>query len=58
MSETSSQYIALFRGINVGGRNSLPMKELVAIMQDYGYTGIRTYIQSGNVMFESSRTKV
>jgi uncharacterized protein (DUF1697 family) len=58
MSDTSSTYIALFRGINVGGKNSLPMKELVAIMEDHGCTGIRTYIQSGNVVFESSRTKV
>jgi len=58
MSDKSSSYIALFRGINVGGRNSLPMKELVAIMEDYGCSGIKTYIQSGNVVFESSRTRV
>lgn len=57
MSDMTSKYIALFRGINVGGRNSLPMKELVAIMEDYGHTGIRTYIQSGNVVFESSRSR-
>jgi uncharacterized protein (DUF1697 family) len=58
MSDTSSRYIALFRGINVGGSNSLPMKELVAIMEGYGYTGIEAYIQSGNVVFESSRTRL
>ncbi len=46
-------YIALFRGINVGGKNRLPMKELVPLLQDLGYQNIRTYIQSGNVVFES-----
>jgi uncharacterized protein (DUF1697 family) len=44
-------YIALFRGINVGGKNALPMKELVAILEDLGARKIKTYIQSGNAMF-------
>jgi len=44
-------YIALFRGINVGGRNTLPMKELVARLEDLGCDGVRTYIQSGNAVF-------
>ena len=44
-------YIALFRGINVGGRNILPMKELVAHLQDLGCEHVRTYIQSGNAVF-------
>jgi uncharacterized protein (DUF1697 family) len=46
--------IALLRGINVGGNCPLPMKELVAIMQELGATKVRTYIQSGNVVFESA----
>jgi uncharacterized protein (DUF1697 family) len=46
-------YIALFRGINVGGRNSLPMKELVTILEELGCQNVRTYIQSGNAVFES-----
>jgi len=46
-------YIALFRGINVGGNNKLPMKELVAVLEELGLQNIRTYIQSGNVVFES-----
>lgn len=46
-------YIALLRGINVGGKNSLPMKELVAILEDLGGQGVRTYIQSGNAVFQS-----
>ncbi len=46
-------YIALFRGINVGGKNSLPMKELVAILGELQCQNIKTYIQSGNVAFAS-----
>ncbi len=45
-------YIALFRGINVGGNNKLPMKELVTVLEGLGLQNIRTYIQSGNVVFE------
>jgi uncharacterized protein (DUF1697 family) len=44
-------YIALFRGINVGGKNMLPMKELVVILEDLGAQKVKTYIQSGNVVF-------
>ena len=44
------KFIALFRGINVGGRNRLPMKELVRVLEDLGYYDVRTYIQSGNVV--------
>lgn len=44
-------YIALFRGINVGGNNKLPMKELVAVLEELGLKNLRTYIQSGNVVF-------
>ncbi len=46
-------YIALFRGINVGGKNSLPMKELVAILEELQCQNIKTYIQSGNAVFAS-----
>lgn len=46
-------YIALFRGINVGGKNLLPMKDLVAIFKSMNYANIQTYIQSGNVIFQS-----
>ena len=47
-------YIALFRGINVGGKNSLPMKELVILLADLGARNIKTYIQSGNASFQSA----
>lgn len=45
-------YIALFRGINVGGKNALPMKALATLLQDLGAQNVRTYIQSGNAVFQ------
>lgn len=45
-------YIALFRGINVGGNNILPMKELIALLEELGAYGVKTYIQSGNAVFQ------
>jgi len=47
-----NSYIALFRGINVGGTGVLPMKELVPLLEELGCTGVRTYIQSGNAVFQ------
>jgi uncharacterized protein (DUF1697 family) len=47
-------YIALFRGINIGGHHLLPMKDLVPLLQDLGLENIRTYIQSGNVVFQNT----
>lgn len=44
--------IALFRGINVGGRNKLPMRDLTTLLEGLGLRSVRTYIQSGNVVFE------
>jgi len=50
-------YLALFRGINVGGHNRIPMKELREIIEACGYRDVETYIQSGNVLFSSAPTK-
>lgn len=44
-------WIALFRGINVGGANPLPMKGLVATLESLGFSDVRTYVQSGNAVF-------
>lgn len=44
-------YIALFRGINVGGKNILRMKDLAVLLEQLGAQGVKTYIQSGNVVF-------
>lgn len=48
-------WIALFRGINVVGNNRLLMKDLVRVLEGEGLTEIRTYIQSGNAIFNSAR---
>ena len=45
--------VALLRGINVGGKNKLPMAALVALFEELGCARVRTYIQSGNVLFEA-----
>jgi uncharacterized protein (DUF1697 family) len=45
--------VALMRGMNVGGRNLIAMSDLVAIFRDSGCNDVRTYIQSGNVLFRS-----
>lgn len=44
-------YIALLRGINVGGWNNLPMKDLRELLAGLGLQNVQTYIQSGNVVF-------
>jgi uncharacterized protein (DUF1697 family) len=43
-------YIVLLRGINVGGKNLVPMKELVLALGESHYQNIQTYIQSGNLI--------
>ena len=48
-------WIALLRGVNVVGRRKLLMKDLAAIFVRAGFSSVRTYIQSGNVVFESVR---
>jgi uncharacterized protein (DUF1697 family) len=45
------RYVALLRGINVGGRNPIPMPALKAAFEGAGFVDVRTYIQSGNVLF-------
>lgn len=47
-------YIALFRAINVAGKNVLPMKKLIAILEGTGARNVRTYLQSGNAVFGSA----
>jgi uncharacterized protein (DUF1697 family) len=47
--------LALLRGINVGGKNSLPMKDLARMFEQAGGAKIRTYIQSGNVIFDGPK---
>ena len=50
-------YVALLRGINVGGKNVLPMKALAETFGAVGCSRVRTYVQSGNVVFDSSEPR-
>jgi uncharacterized protein (DUF1697 family) len=47
-------YVALLRGVNVGGNNKLPMKSLCVLCEAQGCKAVRTYIQSGNVVFRAN----
>jgi uncharacterized protein (DUF1697 family) len=47
------RFVALLRGINVGGKNAIPMPGLKACFEEEGFTDVRTYIQSGNVVFSA-----
>jgi len=50
-----ARYVVLLRGINVGGKNKLPMADLRAALIDEGFSDVVTYIQSGNVLLSSSK---
>ncbi len=50
------RFIALLRGINVGGNNTVSMAELKKSFEALGFENVRTYINSGNVIFESKQT--
>ncbi|MET0596109.1 MAG: DUF1697 domain-containing protein [Polyangiaceae bacterium] len=52
-SASAPAYVALLRGINVGGNYKLPMKDLAAMFAKMGCTDVKTYIQSGNVIFRA-----
>lgn len=51
------KYIVLLRGINVSGKNKLPMAELRNLLNDLGFKNVQTYIQSGNIILESEKLK-
>lgn len=48
------RYVALLRGVNVGGKNIVDMRELTRLFEDNGMSEVRTYINSGNVVFTST----
>jgi uncharacterized protein (DUF1697 family) len=54
--EAMRTYVALLRGINVGGKSSVPMAELRSVLSSTGLEDVTTYIQSGNVVFRSPTT--
>ncbi len=49
----ATTWVALLRGVNVGGKNRLPMADLAAMFTSAGCENVRTYIQSGNVIFRA-----
>ena len=48
-----TRYLVLLRGINVGGKNKLPMPKLKAVLEELGFEDVSTYIQSGNAIVTS-----
>lgn len=46
-------FVAFLRGINVGGNTRVPMKRLAELCTEIGFVNVRTYINSGNILFES-----
>jgi uncharacterized protein (DUF1697 family) len=48
-------YVALLRGINVGGKNTVGMAQLKQTFRNFGFEDVKTYINSGNIIFSSSR---
>lgn len=55
MVKQNQQYLALLRGINVGGNNIIKMVDLKACFEALGFTNVLTYIQSGNIIFKSKK---
>jgi uncharacterized protein (DUF1697 family) len=49
-------YIALLRGINVGGKNIIKMEQLKQVFVDMGFSDVKTFIQSGNMVFRTSES--
>jgi uncharacterized protein (DUF1697 family) len=50
-----ARYVALLRGINVGGHRKVPMADLRSLAEDAGLTDARTYVASGNLVFSAER---
>ncbi|WP_348922290.1 DUF1697 domain-containing protein [Enterococcus rotai] len=51
-------YIALLRGVNVGGKNRVVMATLKEQFEQHGFTNVSTYLNSGNVLFSSEETNI
>ena len=54
VNQVKEKHVALLRGINVGGKNMLPMKELIKIFEAAGCSGVTSYINSGNIAFSAT----
>ncbi|CAL2104408.1 conserved protein of unknown function [Tenacibaculum sp. 190130A14a] len=53
-----NRYIVLLRGINVSGKNKIPMAELREVLNTLGFQNVQTYIQSGNIVLDTDESKV
>ena len=58
MAKKTTQYLALLRGINVGGKNIISKDDLRKCFESLGFGNVRTYIQSGNILFDSDSKSV
>jgi uncharacterized protein (DUF1697 family) len=58
MAKNNPRFLALLRGINVGGKNVIAKDDLRQCFEDLGFTSVRTYIQSGNILFRSETSSV
>ena len=58
MPTIAPRFLALLRGLNVGGQNVIGKDDLVRCFEEPGFESVRTYIQSGNVLFRSTETRV
>jgi len=56
MTATTTPYLVLLRGINVGGKNPVPMARLRELLGELGFESVSTYIASGNVLLRSERS--
>lgn len=56
LGRTMTKYLVLLRGINVGGRNKVPMAALRELLESHGHTKVSTYIASGNAILSSDRS--
>ena len=58
MPNANQPFLALLRGVNVGGQNVISKSEQARCFEELGFTGVRTYIQSGNVLFRAGEPRV
>ena len=58
MASQDSTYVAFLRGINVGGKNKIPMAPLRELVAAHGCENVDSYIQSGNLIFTSAENAV
>ena len=57
-STNMKRYVALLRGINISGKNKVPMAELKKVFEELGLTEVKTYLNSGNVIFSSEKNNI